>query len=71
MIVCEDDNFSELRIRTVDNKNISNRNLTIDDINVQLKVQISDTVEEDCNCDNDFMVEAINGIGGAIRKTSY
>ena len=56
LFLSEYDEFRESRIRTEHNKFIPDRNLTIDDINIQVRFQVDDTIEEDRNCDGDFMV---------------
>ena len=42
--------------------------LKLKDIGVRVRHRIGDLMEEDCSCDSDFMMEAMDRVGAAIRK---
>ena len=57
------DIFSSMMIRTDDDKNILRRQLIITDLNIQVRNQIGDLVEEDCSCDSEYMLTTMERFG--------
>ena len=58
-------------VRAHDNRISPRRVLKLEDIGARLRHQIGDIIEEDCFCDSDFMMEAMDRVGAAIHKAYY
>ena len=43
----------------------------MDDIELKVRQQLGDEVEEDASCDSNFMLTAMNRVGKAIREKYY
>ena len=68
LVVIEDDGrtLESCKIRKNDDSNIPAGTIIIDDIELKVRQQIGDEVEEDASCDSEFMLTAMNRVGKAI-----
>ena len=60
-----------MMIRTDDDKNILPCQSIITDLNLQVRNQIDDSLEEHCSCDSEYMLTAMNKVGKSIRAAYY
>ena len=67
----EDDGetINKLRIRKNDDSNLPNSLLHLDDINVKVRHIVGDEIEEDASCDSKYMIQAMDRVGKAIRRS--
>ena len=54
-------------IRTDDDKGEVARKINIHDLRVQVRYELGDTIEEDCNCDSLYMLGLMDEVGSTIR----
>ena len=65
------DDISSLKIRRNFRSNLPSELLLLSDINVKVRYQVGDEVEEDCSCDSEYMLLAMHRVGAAIRKAYH
>ena len=58
----------EGEIREHDDPSQPSRALTIEDLTLKVRHRRGDTVEQDCNCDSEYMLEAMDRVGESIRQ---
>ena len=63
--------YASYSIRIENDKDIPARLLTIDDLKIQVRNQIGDEVEEDCNCDSEYILSAMERVGKIIRAAYH
>ena len=73
LVVIQDDGrtLKSCKIRKNDDSNIPPINIVIDDIEIKVRQQLGDEVEEDASCDSNFMLTAMDRVGKAIRAKYY
>jgi hypothetical protein len=57
-----------LLVRELTEENGTRRALTIDDLTLQQRLKAGTIVQEDINCDSNYMLDAMPRIGAAIRQ---
>ena len=45
--------------------------LTIDDVEMKVRYRLGDIVKQDCSCDSDYMLSAMDKVGSAIRAAFH
>ena len=65
------ENISTLKIRRNDKTNLPSDFIVLSDISVKVRYQVGDEIEEDCSCDSEYMLLAMNRVGTAIRKAYH
>ena len=62
----DEEEYTVCKIRTHNNKNVPPRTVVIDDVFVHVRNNVGDEVEEDCSCDSEYMLGAMDRVGGCI-----
>ena len=64
----DDENRMLLKNRTTIMNDLSKRQLTLDDLRLDVKLNAGTYVERDVTCDSDFMLDHIHEMGESIRR---
>ena len=67
----DDREYALYNIQTENDKDVPRRNITIEDLKIQVRNQIGDEVEEDCNCNSEYMLSAMERVGKSIRAAYH
>ena len=66
-----DNELTQGEIRFDDDSSLPACPLTIHDVEVKVRYRRGDTIEQDCNCDSAYMLEAMDRVGRAIRSSYH
>ena len=58
-------------IRIPNNKDYPSRFVCVSNIKIQVRNQIGDAVQDDCTCNNKYMIDAMKLVGNAICLAYY
>ena len=67
----EEENLSSKNVRLENNSDLLSRTVRISDMNVCVRNQIRDEVEEDINCDSSYMIPAMDRVGLIICEAYH
>ena len=71
VVLTENEEFRDVEIRTDDDKGELFRKININDLCVQVRCKLGDTIEEYCNCDISYMLGVMDEVGSAIRRSFH
>ena len=71
VILERSDSIKDKKNRTRDDKNVSPRDLTITNLKLHVRNEYGYTVEDNCSCDGQFMLTAMDQVEKAIRNAFH